>query len=131
MSEHQLTIIKGPEKFELPATPENWILAYEEGYSPVQMLASAVAGCGGYVYQSILENSKIPYTFEKIDVRYTRDETKKAAPLASIALEFFVTIAPEYQERALKCVRLVSPNCPVIQSLDPAIDVSETVVFNA
>ncbi|WP_297079375.1 OsmC family protein [uncultured Enterococcus sp.] len=129
MSKHELTIIKGTEKFELAAPDKNWILAYEEGYSPVQMLASAAGACGGYVYSSILENSKIPFEFKKIELSYTRDETKKAEPLASITMVFHVIVASKYQERAEKCLRLVSANCPVIQSLDPTIEIHESVVF--
>ena len=39
----RLTIIRGVEKFELQA---HWVLAKEEGYSPVQMLVSAIGACG-------------------------------------------------------------------------------------
>ena len=49
MSVETLTIQKGKEKFELPVEPTNWILAREVGYSPVQMLVTATATCGGYV----------------------------------------------------------------------------------
>lgn len=130
MSKHELTIVKGSEKFELAAPDKNWVLAYEEGYSPIQMLASAAGACGGYVYSSILENSKIPFEFKKIEVSYVRDETKKAEPLSEITMVFHVVVALEYQERATKCLRLVNPNCPVIQSLDPTIQVVETVEFS-
>ncbi|MFU1814748.1 OsmC family peroxiredoxin, partial [Enterococcus faecium] len=60
----RLTIIRGVEKFELQTKTARWVLAKEEGYSPVQMLVSAIGACGGYVYQSVLENSHIPFEFE-------------------------------------------------------------------
>ena len=66
----RLTIIRGVEKFELQTKTARWVLAKEEGYSPVQMLVSAIGACGGYVYQSVLENSHIPFEFEKIEVTY-------------------------------------------------------------
>ena len=40
----RLTIIRGVEKFELQTKTARWVLAKEEGYSPVQMLVSAKIG---------------------------------------------------------------------------------------
>lgn len=129
MTVETVTVYKGTEKFELAANPTNWILAREQGYSPVQMLVTAVATCGGYVYTSVLENSQVPFEFEKIDVSYDRDTTKRADPVSAIAIQFFVKVPLEAQEKATRCLKLVAPNCPVIQSLDPAIVVTETVHF--
>ena len=129
MSVETITLIQGNDKIELPREDRNWVLAREVGYSPVQMLVSAVAACGGYVYQSVLDNSHIPYTFEKIEVSYTRNEERQAQPVQSIAITFFVEISDELHEKAERCVKLVSKNCPVIQSLDPAIEVTEKVKF--
>ncbi len=58
MTVETLTIQQGSDKFEMTTPTGNWVLAREKGYSPVQMLVSAVAACGGYVYASVLENSK-------------------------------------------------------------------------
>ena len=100
----RLTIIRGVEKFELQTKTAHWVLAKEEGYSPVQMLVSAIGACGGYVYQSVLENSHIPFEFEKIEVTYSREVERR-------------------------CLKLGPPNCLVIQSLAERITVEETVVF--
>lgn len=125
----ELTLLQGPEGFELPLEKrDSWILKKEIGYSPVQSLVAAVAACGGYVYQHILENSKIPYRFEKIAVTYETSATKPE-PLTQIHLVFYVAVAKEYQDRAERGVKLVSRNCPVIQSLDPKIVVIEEVRF--
>lgn len=43
----RLTIIRGVEKFELQTKTARWVLSKEEGYSPVQMLVSAIGACGG------------------------------------------------------------------------------------
>ncbi|WP_207871767.1 hypothetical protein DOK78_000164 [Enterococcus sp. DIV2402] len=129
MTIETFTLIQGKEKIELPHETGNWVLAREQGYSPVQMLVCAVAACGGYVYQSVLDNSHIPYQFEKIEADYSRDTERRAEPVQAIQLRFYVKIAEEFQEKAQRCLKLVSPNCPVIQSLDPAIQVEETVEF--
>lgn len=129
MSLETLTIQKGKEKFELSANPANWVLTRGSGYSPVQMLVTATATCGGYVYESVLENSNVPFEFEKIAVSYDRNQEQTAQPVSAIVITFFVRVPEAFQEKAQRCVKLVSHNCPVIQSLDKRIEVSENVVF--
>ncbi len=129
METRTIELLANAGRFELANEPQNWVLKKGAGYSPVEMLASAVAGCGGYVYSDVLTNSKIAFTFEKISVSYSRNEAKKAAPLKLIDLTFFVKVAEEQQDRAIRCLRLVSEHCPVIQSLDPEIEVKEAVIF--
>ena len=124
-----LTLLQGAEKLELPASPENWQLVRGKGYSPVQMLVSAAAACGGYVYESVLENSHVPFQLFKIEVTYTRDEERRAQPIDSIQIQFFADVPEEFQDKAVRCLKLISPNCPVIQSLDPVIKVEEFVTF--
>lgn len=86
MTVETLTIHQGSDKFEMTTPTGNWVLAREKGYSPVQMLVSAVAACGGYVYASVLENSKITAEIEKIEVSYDRDDNKK--PNQSVPSKF-------------------------------------------
>ncbi|WP_142972865.1 OsmC family protein [Enterococcus casseliflavus] len=129
MTVETLTIHQGSDKFEMTTPTGNWVLAREKGYSPVQMLVSAVAACGGNVYASVLENSKITAEIEKIEVSYDRDDNKKAQPVSAIQIQFYAKIAEADHDKATRCLKLVSPNCPVIQSLDPAIEVTETVTF--
>ena len=125
----RLTIIRGVEIFELQTKTAHWVLANEEGYSPVQMLVSAIGACGGYVYQSVLENSHIPFEFEKIEVTYSREVERRAQPLKQVTILFYVSVPEDFQARETRCLKLVSPNCPVIQSLAERITVEETVVF--
>ena len=107
----RLTIIRGVEKFELQTKTARWVLAKEEGYSPV------------------LENSHIPFEFEKIEVTYSREVERRAQPLKQVTILFYVSVPEDFQARATRCLKLVSPNCPVIQSLAERITVEETVVF--
>ncbi len=128
--QNELQLISGEHGFELPREgSENWVLRKEFGYSPVRSLVAAVGACGGYVYQEVLENSKIPAVFHKVELRYERNPDKKAEPLKRIEVTFFVTVAEELKGRAERSVRLVSQHCPVIQSLDPTIEVVEKVEF--
>lgn len=125
----KLTINVNETTHTLPIENGSWLLKREVGYSPVQMLVSAVASCGGYVYASVLTNSKIPHEIEKIEVSYLRDENRKSQPVSAIDLVIYAKIDDAFHEKAERCVKLIAPNCPVIQSIDPAIVVTESVIF--
>lgn len=130
MKKEELVLIQGEKGMELPFETGNWVLLKgEEGYSPVETLAACVGACGAYVYQSILKNSKIAYQFEKVQVTYERDETKKSEPLSKVSLVFDVKIAKEDQGRAERSLKMIGAHCPVMQSLDPTIEINETVNF--
>lgn len=77
-----------------------------------------------------MENSKIPHTIEKVNLAYERDENRKSHPINKIEIEFVASVAPELQGRAERALRLVSPNCPVIQTLSADVEIVETVKFN-
>lgn len=125
----KLTINVKETSHTLPIENGSWILKREEGYSPVQMFVAAVASCGGYVYASVLQNSNIPHEIEKIEVNYLRDEKRKTNPVSAIDLVIHAKIDTAFHEKAERCVKLISPNCPVIQSIDPQIVVTESVLF--
>lgn len=125
----KLTINVKETSHTLPIENGSWVLKREEGYSPVQMFVAAVASCGGYVYASVLQNSNIPHEIEKIEVQYLRDEKRKTNPVSAIDLVIHAKIDAVFHEKAERCVKLISPNCPVIQSIDPQIVVTESVLF--
>ncbi|GEQ48294.1 peroxiredoxin [Tetragenococcus koreensis] len=129
MNEKSLYLTYQDDHFELPVDSKNWILQQTQGYSPVEMLASSVAACCGYVYVSVLENSHVPHLFTRITLTYERDEAKKARPLSSIDLTFYLRVEKELQPKARHCLRLVLPNCPVVQSLDRDLVINECVQF--
>src|SRR5699024_4064679 len=74
--------------FELEMSPNNWKIVREKNYTPVEMLVSAIATCGGYVYQDVLRNSKIGFTFDRIEVSYSRNEAIESRPLNEVQLLF-------------------------------------------
>lgn len=130
MKQENLVLVQGAKGMELPFETGNWVLLKgEEGYSPVETLAACVGACGAYVYQSILKNSKIDYQFEKVHVTYKRDETKKSEPLSMVSLVFDIRVAEEDQGKAERGLKMIGAHCPVMQSLDPTIEISEIVNF--
>ena len=130
MSQETLELVQGTKGMELPVAQGNWVLLREEGYSPVQSLIASTGACGAYVYQSVLENSKIPYTFHKVTITYERDMENAPNPITEINMTFHVTIDDSLRERATRALKLVAKHCPVIQSLNPAIKVVELVEFS-
>lgn len=129
MSEEKLLLVQGQQGMELPREGENWVLLKDLGYSPVQSLVAAVGSCGAYVYQSILEKSRIPYRFDRVEINYVRDEERESEPVKEITLVFFVEVEESKQGRAERGLGMVSKYCPVMQSIDPTIVVTEKVVF--
>lgn len=114
---------------ELVHKKGNWVLKKELGFSPVETLVASVGACGAYVYETILANSKIEATFQKIEISYQRDATKKTQPVNEITIEFHLQITQKEQNKAQRALSLIKKNCPVMQSLDPSIVVKETLVF--
>lgn len=129
MENEVIELVQGDLGMELPVEEGNWVMLREKGYSPVQSLVASVGACGAYVYQSVLENSEIPYTFHKVSVTYERNLQKKPYAVSAITMTFYVTIDQSHQQRAARAIKLVSRNCPVIESLNPAIIVEELVEF--
>lgn len=127
---NQLVLNSQAGNFELPRPEDNWILKADQGYSPVQMVAAATTACGGYVYQEILTNSRVQFEMQKAEVSYTRDEVENPAhPIKTIEITFYLRVPAEDQKKATSCLRLIGRHCPVMQSLDPQIQVTEKVIF--
>jgi uncharacterized OsmC-like protein len=124
-----MELISGEKGFELVHQSGNWILKKEIGFSPVELLVASIGACGAYVYEKILTNSHIDFTIENVQISYERTEEKPAKPLSQVSILFTLQVAQEAQGKAERALKLISKNCPVMQSLDPEIVVTETVSF--
>lgn len=123
-----MELISGEKGFELVHQSGNWILKKDIGFSPVEMLVASIGACGAYVYEKILTNSHIDFTIANVVISYERTEIQ-AKPLSKVVITFSVQISEEEQGKAERALKLIGKNCPVMQSLDPAITVVEEVVF--
>lgn len=124
-----MELISSEKGIELVHQNGNWLLKKDIGFSPVEMLVASVAACGAYVYEKILTNSAIAFTTEKVTVSYERDSDKQAKPLSQVSITFFLHLSEADQGKAERALKLIGKNCPVIQSLDPEIEVIETAIF--
>ena len=122
----RLTIIRGVEKFELQTKTARWVLAKEEGYSPVQMLVSAIGACGDTCINPFWKIRTFPLSLKNRS--HVSKVERRAQPLKQVTILFYVTVPEAFQEHDT-VFEACLPNCPVIQSLAERITVEETVVF--
>ncbi|MDR1606084.1 MAG: OsmC family protein [Streptococcaceae bacterium] len=131
MSSEKLIVTAENDQLLLVREGVRWVLKKETGYCPMQMVAAAAAACCGYVLSAILKRSMIPFVLDRVEAVYDRDEEKPARPISAIALTFYVKVEASDQDRVTQALKSVAPTCPVIQSLDPAIELTEAIVFVA
>lgn len=124
-----MKLIKENDHLELVHEKGNWILLRDLGFSPVQTVVAALAACSGYVYQEILEKQKMKYTLISIHADYERSAQKSSQPLSKIEVQFEIRVDQNDQAKAKKDLGLIAKNCPVAQSLDPLIEIIESVQF--
>lgn len=125
----KMELISSEKGFELVHQNGNWLLKKELGFSPVEMLVASIGACGAYVYEKILTNSHIDFTIKQVEISYERAEEKQAKPLSRVDITFSIQVAEDAQGKAERALKLIGKNCPVMQSLDPAIAVVEKVIF--
>ncbi|MBG9988676.1 OsmC family protein [Aerococcaceae bacterium DSM 111176] len=119
-------------RLSLPVQDGEWVIDGKTTYSALEMLLTASAACGAAVFRDMLANSKIEAELKRVDIEFTRadEEENQARPIKTLQLIFNVDAADETAERRSKgLTRFVSRYCPVIQSLDPSIDLEEVVKF--
>ncbi|MBP2098677.1 OsmC family protein [Enterococcus rivorum] len=124
-----MELISTEKGIELIHKNGNWIIKKEIGFSPVELLVASIAACGAYVYERVLTNSKITYKTQRVEVAYERSETKPAKPLSEVTITFYLEVPESEQGKAERATKLITKNCPVMQSLDPEIKVFEQVIF--
>lgn len=122
-------LLKGEIGLELALDSGNWVLKAGYGYSPVQMLVASIGACGGYVLGSVLEKSHIDFELKAVHIDYEEDLEQKSKPLSKVMIEFIGSAPVSEHEKAQRALRLVSEYCPVMQSLDPKIEVIKTIRF--
>lgn len=130
MANH-LQIVKSDLGMELVSDRGNWIMKQDIGFSPVQSLVAAVGACGCYVYDRILTNSKVEHELLGVDINYETNQESKVHTVTKINLTFKLKVNADQQDLAVRTLTMVNKNCPVMQSLDPKIQIIETVVCEA
>jgi len=115
--------------FTAMTTKETWILNETLGFSPLENLVVSIGSCCAYVYDTVLTNSAVLHKFEKVEMDYGQLGRKKTDPLQWVEIHFYLQMEEKFQDKALRCLTLVQPNCPVVQSLKADISIKEHVHF--
>lgn len=124
-----MELIFGSNGVELVKDTGNWQLKSEIGFSPVQTMAASVGACGMYVFRAILEKSSVAHEIIKAEVTYELDESIRSKPISKIKVVYHMKIADALKDKAERFMDLVPRSCPVMQSLNPNIEVVESILY--
>jgi len=95
------------------------------GFRPFQLMTASVAACSGGVFRNILKKQRIPLEDIRIEAEVTRNE-KNTNRIEKIHLHFILTGEKLRQEKIERAIALTHKNCPMVQSVIEAIEVTET-----
>ncbi len=124
-----MELVMGKNGVELTHPDGNWDLKRGTGYSPAQAMVAAAGACGVYVFTGMLDASGVAHTFIRAAVDYENDETIRIKPVKKIMIDYYMDIDVDARDRAERILKLVHKNCPVIQSLNPNIEVVEQIHY--
>ncbi|MBF8153965.1 OsmC family protein [Exiguobacterium indicum] len=97
----------------------------EQGYRPVELFVSSLAGCSGTLLKNLLHKKRITYSSLSLEVHITRDETR-ANRITSLDFESYVDGSMTEKQR-LSLATLVIENCGMIQSVIDTIAITFTI----
>jgi len=95
------------------------------GFRPFQLLVSSIAVCSGGILRKVLEKKRITYTDIKIKADVTRNEAG-VNEVTDIHLHFVIVGADATDEKIHKALEVTSKNCPIVQSVNKSIRITET-----
>lgn len=98
-------------------------------FTPVQLVVSAVASCGMYVFRAILKNSGVAHEFVKTTVDFEVDRSTSVKPLKNIELVYYLKVDEDIKAKVERIKKLVAANCPVMQSLSEDVEVVEKIIY--
>ncbi|WP_204465860.1 OsmC family protein [Shouchella xiaoxiensis] len=99
------------------------------GFRPYQLLVSSIAVCSGGVYRKILVKKRIDYTTIDIEAEVVRNEAN-VNEVTEVHLTFYVKGASVAIEKLEKALELATKNCPIVQSVNKSILITEKVILN-
>ena len=95
------------------------------GFRPFQLLVSSIAVCSGGVLRKVLEKMRMPCTDMKVTAEVERNEGQ-ANRIEKIHLHFVVIGEALEEEKVRKAVDLARKNCPMAQSVEGSIVLTES-----
>ncbi|EEL52135.1 OsmC [Bacillus cereus Rock3-44] len=102
------------------------MIGKENGYSPLQLLISSIAGCSAIVFRTILEKKRITYDAFTIEAEIGRSEAL-SKPVESVHLHYKIKAQNITEGQLDKALQLAVKNCTIVQSVKDSIKITETV----
>ncbi|WP_020061509.1 OsmC family protein [Bacillus sp. 123MFChir2] len=98
----------------------------ENGYTPLELLISSIAGCSAIVFRTILEKKRITYHEFTMETEIIRSETL-SKPVKSVHIHYKIKAERITQEQLEKALELAMKNCTIVQSVKDSIEIIETI----
>ncbi|MEJ8544297.1 OsmC family protein [Brevibacillus borstelensis] len=95
------------------------------GFRPFQLLVSSIAVCSGGVLRKVLEKMRMPCSDMKVTADVVRNE-EQANRVEKIHLHFVISGGQLQADKVKKAVELARKNCPMVQSVEGSIVVTES-----
>lgn len=124
-----MELVFGNNGVELVHQDGNWDLKAGFGFSPVETLVASVGACGMYVFQGILNGSKVDHEFVNTKVSFKVDEESRVKPVKEITIDYFMKVEEANKTKVERIMELVPKSCPVMQSLKSDITVIENIHY--
>ncbi|MBB6450660.1 putative OsmC-like protein [Geomicrobium halophilum] len=97
----------------------------EHGFRPYQLLVSSIAGCSGSVLRKIMRKRRIEINDIRIHADVTRNDAEPHE-VEEVHLHFNIDAVGVKDEQMAKMMTLTKKNCSIVQSVEPAIKITET-----
>lgn len=95
------------------------------GFRPFQLMVSSIAVCTGGVLRKVLDKMRMPCTDMKVTAEVERND-EKANRIEKIHLHFIITGDNLREEKVIKAIEATRKNCPMVQSVQDSIEITET-----
>ncbi|AXF57630.1 OsmC family protein [Salicibibacter kimchii] len=102
----------------------------EHGFRPYQLLVSAIAGCSGSVLRKIMRKRRVEIGDIRIHADVTRNDDEPH-DVKTVHLHYTIEAAGVKEELMEKMLEIAKKNCSIVQSVEPAITVTESFTLNA
>lgn len=102
----------------------------EYGFRPFQLLVSSVAVCSGGVLKSVLIKKRFAVEDIEVHADVTRNP-EQANRIEKIHLHFLVKAEGLAEGTLEKAIEVTRKNCPIVQSVQGSIEITESFELNS
>ncbi|MED4780180.1 OsmC family protein [Brevibacillus choshinensis] len=95
------------------------------GFRPFQLMVSSIAVCSSGVLRKVLEKMRMPCSDMKVTAEVVRNE-EKANRIEKIHLHFIISGENLQEEKVKKAIEASRKNCPMVQSVQDSIEITES-----